>query len=168
MPARAILSAGADDGSGNWTVAVAHLEGLSVTAAPNSDANFSLTVTAVSTEAGGDTAETIATFNVDVTGVADARTVTVTDVTGSEDTAIPLDIAVALADTDGSESITSVVISGVPAGATLSAGSDDGNGTWTVAPGDLDGLTITPPEHYSGDFELSVLATSTEASGGTA
>ena len=40
---------------------------------------------------------------------------------GSEDTAIALNIGAALTDTDGSESISSVVISGVPTGAVLSA-----------------------------------------------
>ena len=131
VPADAIFSAGADDGSGNWTVPVGDLAGLTVAPPADSDADFSLTVAAVSTEADGDTAETVATFNVDVTGVADAPTVTVTYVTGGEDAAIALGIGLALADTDGSESITSVVISGVPAGALLSAGSDDGNGNWT-------------------------------------
>ena len=45
-----------------------------------------------------------------VTGVADAPSVNVTNVTGAEDGAIPLGINVALADTDGSESITAVTI----------------------------------------------------------
>ena len=110
----------------------------------------------------------MATFNVDVVGVADAPTVTVGPITGAEDSAIPLNIQVALVDTDGSETITNVTISGVPSGATLSTGTDNGDGTWTVSPNDLGGLTITPPLHDSADFSLTVSATSTEDDGDTA
>ena len=37
------------------------------------------------------------------------------------------------ADTDGSETLP-VVVSGVPTGASLSAGTDNGDGTWTLTP----------------------------------
>ena len=168
VPAGAALSAGADNGNGSWTVDVADVEGLTLTPAPDSDADFSLTVTATATEADGGAAQTMDTFQVDVTGVADAPTVTVADVSGAEDTAIPFDITVALADTDGSKSITSVVISGVPAGASLSAGADDGNGNWTVDVADLEGLTVTPAPDSDSDFALTVTAVSTEADGDTA
>ncbi len=66
-------------------------------------------------------------MNVTVNPVADAPTVTANDVAGAEDTAITLDITSALTDTDSSESL-SVVISGVPTGASLSAGTDNGDG----------------------------------------
>src|SRR5690606_16416974 len=72
----------------------------------------------------------------------------------------------ALGDVDGSESL-SYTIEGVPAGTMLSAGVDNGNGSWTLAPADLAGLTITPPANSDADFTLTVTATSTEADGGT-
>src|SRR5262249_60467892 len=53
-------------------------------------------------------------------------------------------------------------IAGVPAGASLSAGTDNGDGSWTLAPGQLAGLSITPPANYSGSFNLSVTATSVD------
>ncbi len=87
------------------------------------------------------------------------------DAQGYEDAAIPLNIDAGLSDTDGSESL-SVTISGVPEGASLSAGTDNGDGTWTLEEGDLDGLTITPPADSDVDFDLTVTATSTEASTG--
>ena len=73
------------------------------------------------------------------------------------DTAITLDIASALTDTDGSESL-SIVISGVPTGANLSAGTDNGDGTWTLTQGQLSGLTLTPPSDSDTDFTLTVTA----------
>jgi len=46
---------------------------------------------------------------------------------GGDDFALyPLTIAAGLADTDGSERLSSIVIAGLPAGATLSLGSDSG------------------------------------------
>ncbi len=86
-------------------------------------------------------------------------------IAGDEDTAIALDLSAALTDTDGSESL-SVTVAGLPEGAELSAGEDNGDGTWTLEPGDLDGLTLTPPQDYNGNFTLQVTATATEAANG--
>lgn len=97
-------------------------------------------------------------------------TIVVTGGTGSDVLGVPggktfdLSIAAALTDTDGSESL-SVTIAGVPAGATLSAGIDHGDGTWTLTGADLAGLTMTAPT--DNDFTLHVTATATEAAGGS-
>ena len=48
-------------------------------------------------------------------------------------------------DGTGRDDSSSIVISGVPDGATLSAGTDNGDGTYTVTADQLEGLTITPP-----------------------
>ena len=81
----------------------------------------------------------------------------------------PIDLSAALTDTDGSESL-SVVIAGVPSSATLSEGTNNGDGTWSieVAEGDTsisESITMTVPVDEE-DFELSVLATSTESNSG--
>ena len=73
-------------------------------------------------------------------------------------------IQAALTDLDGSE-ILRVVISGVPAGASLSAGQNNNNGTWTLSAQDVLALTITAPD--SADLTLSVTATATESDGST-
>jgi len=67
----------------------------------------------------------------------------------------------ALADTDGSEVLT-IVIGGVPAGATLSAGLNLGGGQWLLTQAQLAGLMITPPPNSDADFVLTVTATSAE------
>ena len=72
---------------------------------------------------------------VDVIGDADLPTLEVSNASGSEDSAIALDIDAGL--TDSSETLT-VTISGVPDGATLSAGTDNGDGTWTLLADSLD------------------------------
>lgn len=73
---------------------------------------------------------------------------------------VELDLAAELTDIDGSEALT-VVVSGVPAGATLSAGQELAPGSWQVAAADLDGLTMTVVDPV--DVTLFVTATSAEA-----
>ncbi len=58
-----------------------------------------------------------------------------------------------------------VTISDVPAGAVLSAGTNNGNGSWTLTPAQLAGLTITPPDDSDADFTLTVTSTATSLDG---
>jgi len=68
---------------------------------------------------------------------------------------VALVIAAALMDTDGSESL-SVRISGVPDGATLSAGARQSDGAWLLGQKDLNGLMLTAPT--AKDLTLTVTA----------
>ncbi|MPY25442.1 VCBS domain-containing protein, partial [Shewanella sp. YLB-07] len=79
---------------------------------------------------------------------------------------IPLDIDVALTDNDGSETLSEVTISGVPNGVYLSAGVNNGNGSWTLTTAELNDLKLQVEEDYAGDLEfaLTVSVTSTEFS----
>ena len=158
VPDGATLSAGTDNGDGTWTLGADDLDGLTITPADDYSGSFDLNVTVTSTD-GDDTASVSETITVDVEGVADTPSLDVSDASGNEDTAISLDIDAGLS--DGSE-VLSVTIGGVPDGATLSAGTDNGDGTWTLGADDLDGLTITPADDYSGSFDLNVTVTSTD------
>ncbi|MFV1850919.1 MAG: hypothetical protein ACMZ66_09450 [Thalassospira sp.] len=158
VPDGATLSAGTDNGDGTWTLSSADLEGLMITPADDYSGSFDLSVSVTSTD-GEDTATVTDTLTVDVAGVADAPTLDVSDASGSEEGEIALSIDAGL--TDASE-VLSITISGVPDGATLSAGTDNGDGTWTLSADDLEGLTITPADDYSGSFDLSVSVTSTD------
>src|SRR5262245_37926574 len=101
----------------------------------------------------------IATVTIGVLPSPDAPVLIVQPASGGEDTPIPLDIEVIL--TDPAE-IVSITIAGVPPGASLSAGTKNTDGTWTLTPAQLDGLTVTPPPNGSNDFTLTVTATSRE------
>ncbi|WP_350333054.1 cadherin domain-containing protein [Coralliovum pocilloporae] len=79
---------------------------------------------------------------------------------------IPLNISVGLDTPDGAVTISPVVISGIPDGVTLSAGTDNGDGTWTVATSDLAGLSAHVPDG-SPQFSVSVTATSTNSADGS-
>ena len=106
------------------------------------------------------------TLHVKVVAVADTPTLTISPYAeGVEAAEIPLSIAATLNDTDGSETL-SITITGVPAGASLSAGADNSGGNWTLNPaaGDLTDLTITASDDST--FNLTVTAIAAEASNG--
>lgn len=112
-----------------------------------------------------------AAVNLAVTGVADAP---VLSVPGSveaaytaENTAlsVALDISAALTDNDGSETL-SVRVSGLPTGATLSAGAAASDGSWVLAAGDIAGVTLDLPPGTVDDFQLAIVAEAQETAGG--
>ncbi|WP_186455026.1 Ig-like domain-containing protein, partial [Nitrospirillum amazonense] len=156
VPAGATLSAGTDNGDGTWTLTGAQLTGLTITPPADYSGTLNLSVTAHA-EVGGTSADTTGSLAVTVAPVADAPTLAILPAVGLEDQPIALTIAAGLhAPADGET--LSVTIAGVPAGATLSAGTDNGDGTWTLTGAQLTGLTITPPADYSGTLTLSVTA----------
>ena len=159
-----------DAGTGTWTITMAPGANFTggPTIAPPADSDVDITpdlsVTATSTEvANGDTAQSTDSINVLTDAVVDTPDLDTNDASGEEDTAIPLDITTAVTDLDGSETITKIVISNVPAGATLNNGTDLGGGNWELTLADLTGLTITPPLGYSGSFDLGVTVTAEES-----
>ena len=60
-----------------------------------------------------------------------------------------------------------VNISGVPSGWTMSEGTDNGDGTWSVQTYDVSALSITAPENYAGAVSLQISQTWTDSTGGT-
>lgn len=155
VPAGATLNHGTRTAAG-WNLTPADLAGLTIT--PPLDAGtLTLTVTATTTEG---LTEATATATLTVSTVRELPIVTVSNASGDEDTAIPLNVSATINDPVGAYTIANITISGVPAGASLNHGTDNGNGTWTLNPTQLTGLTLTPPPNYSGTFRLAVAATS--------
>ncbi|CCQ72472.1 hypothetical protein [Magnetospira sp. QH-2] len=132
-------------------------------ATPTSDTDWNQAVTSVT---------------VTIDAVADAPDLAAEDVAGMENTWIDLDVSASLTDTDGSESLGSVYLTGIPDDASLNHGSEltssvtlpNGTtlpvGTWVVDPSDLADLQILPPTDDSTDFTVQVYGTSTESDGG--
>ncbi|NEO52128.1 MAG: tandem-95 repeat protein [Okeania sp. SIO3B5] len=123
----------------------------------------SFTYTIADTQGFTDTA----TVNINVTPVADTPNLEISTptVSGTDIEDLPLGITASLVDTSGSENL-SITISEVPTGATLSAGTDQGDGSWVLTPEELTNLTISPPgDRETGttfSFDLTVTATATE------
>ncbi|MBI2979157.1 MAG: hypothetical protein HYY38_10150, partial [Rhodospirillales bacterium] len=179
VPAGATLSVGSFDAATNtWTLSPEQVAaGVTVTPLLNSNVDFSLTVT----EIGADGSQTgLGFIDVDVKGIADLAFLDSPDVAVNAGvTSIPLDIRANLTDLDGSESL-SVTISGVPDGAFLSAGTDNGDGSWTIedivnpdgsvitVADQLAGLSVSSIGGFGATFSLTVSATTTENDGDTA
>lgn len=73
---------------------------------------------------------------------------------------VDLTISASLGSALPGESLT-VEISGVPADAAFSAGTDLGGGVWSFTPAELEGLQFLPPVGFSGELVLSVTASAT-------
>jgi hypothetical protein len=83
---------------------------------------------------------------------------------------IEIDLSVDLVDTDGSETISAMSISGVPAGAALSDGVNTVTSTGAdidIAGWNLSTITLDPTDGYNTDILLTVNATTLEVSGST-
>jgi len=150
------------------------LSKLKLTPPANFSGDIALTVTATAQDGAASPVSKDLTFNVHVAPVADAPTVIAPAVTGPEDTAIHLNIGTTLVDNDGSESLSHLTVSGVPVGAVVTDGTHSytstagGNGTAALDGWDLTKVTITPPENFNGQINLTVNATSTELNGPSA
>ncbi|MEM7291886.1 MAG: hypothetical protein AAF420_00660, partial [Pseudomonadota bacterium] len=167
VPDGSVFSAGVYLGEGRWEVAGADLPGLTITPPANSGDSFTLGLEVRAEESSGDTAVVTDTIQVSLTAVADAATVSVTDASGSEDSPVALNLSAALSDQDGSENL-SLMITGVPLSASLSAGTHNGDGSWTVTSEQLEGITFTPPANFSGTLDMTLIHTATESSSGSA
>ena len=73
-----------------------------------------------------------------------------------------LNITNALTDTDGSEVLSVVTISGVPNGYSLSAGTQVSPGVYEVPQASLGGLQLNTPANATGVVPLTISVTSTE------
>ena len=178
LPAGSTLSAGTDNGDGTFTVDAADIAGLTITPGANSPVDFSIDVAVTTQDVDPDTSEVVTTTSGttpisahldEVDDEASTPNITAGNVDGTEDFAVTLDLTAGLVDTDGSETL-SVTISGVPTGASLSFGTDNGDGSWTISSAadlaNLGNLQLNPPADFSGVLNLNFEATATESNGG--
>ncbi|MGE5478357.1 MAG: Ig-like domain-containing protein [Bacteroidales bacterium] len=103
---------------------------------------------------------------VTITAKADAPVIHFSPGSGDVYAAVPLNLSAVLTDLDGSETLSQVVIRGLPAQAVLSAGTRAANGDWLVDAAQLAGLTVTAGR--GGSYPVTITVTSTEASNGDA
>lgn len=151
---------------GVYTVPIGDVGGLRIQPPEHLHGNVTATITAESYETLDSSIRhtTVSNVTISFDAIADGPNATVQNVSGDEDTAISLSgLSASLKDTDGSETL-SITISGIPIDSILSAGSNNGDGTWTLKSSQLDGLTLTPPRNYSGVMNLALNAYALEAS----
>jgi hypothetical protein len=168
LPAGAVLSHGSRQADGSWSVAVADLGRVSLTPPKDFSGVLDLTLQASARESvGGATAVTRTSFRVTVDAIADAPIATVSNASAQEDHSVALNLGATLTDTDGSEQISSVIVSGLPDGFGLSHGASLGAGRWQVPKDSLPGLKLTPAPNWNGTLQLKLEVTSTEAASGS-
>ncbi|MFO0291703.1 MAG: beta strand repeat-containing protein, partial [Rhodospirillales bacterium] len=162
------FSAGVNNGDGSWTMTHAEFANLAMIMPAYSSGTVALQVTANSFELSN--ASRLAqseTYMVTVAPVATAPVVSVHPVTGIEDVATPLRVSARLVDTDGSETLSGR-ISGLPDGATLTAGTSLGAGVWSLTAAQLATVGLALAANEFGTYSLTVTATATESDGSTA
>jgi T1SS-143 domain-containing protein len=174
IPSSWTITTGANNGTynastGTWTITLPagqdYNGGLTFTPPANSDVDLTgLTVTATSTNTTtGESLDTDVNGSVIVDAVADMPNLTARNAAGEDGNTVALDISASLRDTDGSESLSNVTISGVPNGFSLTSGTNQGNGTWSVPVSQLGSLGIRIPNGANpGDYSLNVSVRSTE------
>ncbi len=158
VPTDTILSAGTNNGGGNWSLTPAQLAGLQITA--GEDTTATLTVTGTNSEGPG--ASTSQNITLTVSPVVEAPSLagTATSMAVSEGGTVGLPITMTPKDGDDTVAIT---VTGVPTDASLSAGTNNGGGNWTLTAAQLAGLQITAGEDTTAT--LTVTATNSEGLG---
>ncbi|MCH9806097.1 MAG: type I secretion C-terminal target domain-containing protein [Alphaproteobacteria bacterium] len=159
--------------AGYYKVPIADVAGLQIQGAANWHGTVGVEIAATSVEqSNGDTAISQSTISVNLEADADAPSVTVpaVPIAGTEDQAIDLSghLSAALVDTEtanGAE-VLSVKIENVPDGTLFSAGSNNGDGSWTIPAASLGTLSVTPPTNFAGTLTLTLTGISLELANG--
>jgi large repetitive protein len=184
-----LVPAASVGGGDSYVLTPAQLAGLEVRPPRDSNVDFTLGVTAAATEASnGSTAQRVAAITVDVVGVSDGATLVGSGASPEDrvDAAggrVPLNIVAEILDSDASagrpvsETVTAIVIAGVPAGYALSHGlvtgiAPDGSTSWTLKKLDVgnewDAVELLGwPTHVAGTLDLRATVVTTENDGDT-
>ncbi|PCJ98157.1 MAG: hypothetical protein COA45_08370 [Zetaproteobacteria bacterium] len=167
-----------DAAAGTWTITLTNgavLDGGPVFSPPaDSDVDaLNLVFSVNESNPDGNSGSTSDVFDIIVDAVADKPDVDGQDDSGAEGTTLDIDVSALTGEEvnngagadDGSESITGYQISGVPAGFTLSAGTETapGSGIYNLTSAEIVGLQITPNDpDFSGSIGLAVTVFTTE------
>ncbi|MDN5085489.1 Ig-like domain-containing protein [Aliarcobacter butzleri] len=165
LPEGTSLNQGLRLSDGSWKIEVTELEDLGILLKENSDEDFRIKVSAVTTEIeNGHQQYTSKFIDVVVDSEADYANLSVLNAKGIQNDFIPLKIEASLTDTDGSETLE-IIIENVPKGAILNNGTEK-DGKWYLTKDDLTNLQIRPPFNSTTSFELKVKAITTEQKNG--
>ncbi|MFC1236516.1 VCBS domain-containing protein [Vibrio sp. F74] len=137
------------------------LGSLDVTIPTGVNHNAIITVNAVTQNANGTTAhsESSASIILDPAHAGDVI-ISAVPIHGVEDQG-PYDLNLTAIDPADTHAAITFAVSGLPAGATLSAGSYDAiTKTWTITPSETNGLQITLPKDFSGSVTPHITASS--------
>ncbi|MBV1928652.1 MAG: hypothetical protein KUG81_03990, partial [Gammaproteobacteria bacterium] len=169
-----------DSAAGTWTITLPAGQNLSTvfTFTPPADSDIDMTGLQATASAYEPATNTTANavpddFQIITDAVADDPDIDAANDSGLEGVVLDIDISALTGEEvnngagmdDSSESIAGYQISGVPAGFTLSAGTETfpGSGVYNLTPAEIVGLQITPPNsNYFGTLNLTATVFTTE------
>jgi hypothetical protein len=126
------------------------------------DMNNLLAVVVNTHTTSGQTSQVSVPFFTVVDALADTPTIFAIGGSVDHGNDAPLDITATLIDTDGSEELSAVLISNVPVGFALSAGTQISAQQWQLSTAQLPGLTVSSPQDYIGSVQILVEAIAEE------
>ena len=166
LPSELSLTGGSEY-DGVWRVPQNSIDNLAIIAPEHFSGDFALQITPIAYDiASSETATGLTqTVGVTIDALASAIELTPIDTSATEgDSAIALDLQLNMSDNDGSEKVL-LSFDNFPEGTTFSEGTLIG-GTWVVPAltlAEAENITITPPEHFSGDLDLAITARTIDA-----
>ena len=163
VPLSARLSAGTDNGGGKWSLTESDLEGLAylVPAGGIGEAIVTISVVTLSDPDDAGRPPTTTAFAMAVPAPpgepVEPQSLPIKEPTPdtAENERIALNIDTGYSTVDTPEDLR-LLISGMPADARLSAGTDNGNGNWALSAADLEGLNILLPPGAGEGFFLGI------------
>jgi len=156
MPAGASLSAGRRHADGSWSLAADDLRGLRLHMQPGAERDLALEITVRALQ--GEATRTLTVRRPPRPQPAEAAGTPAVGAPGAG--AMPIRLAVRLPAGEGinPKDVALVILGGVPQGAALSAGIDNGDGSWMLSTQDLVGLELSMPAGCAADLTLDVTA----------
>ncbi len=167
-----------DAAAGTWTISLSSGAvfdgGPTFTPPTDSDIDaLNINFTVSETNPAGQSGSAAGEFNIIVDAVADTPSIDAQDDSGDEGVALDVDLSALSGEEvnngvgadDGSENIVNYAISGVPAGFTLSAGTETfaGSGVYILTPAEIVGLQVTPNDpQFFGSIDLTATVYTTE------
>ncbi|RAU20126.1 hypothetical protein CU669_20070, partial [Paramagnetospirillum kuznetsovii] len=162
LPAGATLNHGTL-ANGTYTLSQADLTGLTLHTPNYFNGAVALNVVALSTDGTASQTSPASTLNLTITPVATAPTIATGTISGTQSLsggATTISLGSVVTDLDTSDSVA-VHISGLPSGATLSAGTLSG-GTYTMTKAEASSLSLTTAGTFNGSVNLAISATATD------
>ena len=159
MPAGASLSAGRQHADGSWSLAADDLRGLSLRLPPAAQGDLALEITVRALQ--GEATRTVTVRRPPRAAPGDAAAPpAAAPSAATSGRATPIRLAVRLPAGEGvnRKDIALVIIGGVPPCAVLSAGIDNGDGSWLLSTQDLVGLELSVPVGHAANLTLDVTA----------
>ena len=150
LPSAAMLSAGHDQGGGTWHLVPNELAGLVLFAIPEALADFTLSITMASQDAQRTGAIAIARTDRPEAPAPNAN------LPARADSSLPPPPPEQAGDRDEEPVPAVVIVAGLPEGAVLSAGADNGNGSWSIPVEEVPGLALTLPPGQASALKLTV------------